>query len=272
MNNITPTFDTANPVFSFIKLELYFENNGIDDGNKRFTFLLHMLPPFYHAELVQRVAVETIAGADGIDKYQSLKEAILGAATLTSEQKYAQLERLNSLGTLTPREFLYKLKETAPKEAINEAFLRHHLLRTIPQDIKTILAATTFDTVDKLADAATRILQTSQSKVVHNITMPKNTEERDIKIILEENKKMKSELEEMKTQLALLCKERSETNNTRSLHHPAKQPDINYRMRNQPDRPQVCFYHDKYGSKAYRCEPPCKYFRKRLQHSPETRA
>lgn len=157
------------------------------------------------------------------DKYRTLKAALIKAFGKSQAQKDLELLNLGGLGDRRPTALLRRIN------ALNDdpATLKRALfLLNLPAEIRSILASQQYADIDGLAEAADRVWETRTTSACSvNSTEPIAPEPQ-----------------------------------INAFHKQSTGPAQHRSNRNsKPPAQNICFYHNKFGSKARRCEPGCKF-------------
>lgn len=153
------------------------------------------------------------------NKYSAIKEALIKAFGKSQAQKDAELLNLGGLGDRRPTALLRKIN------ALNDdpiTLKRALFLLNLPTDLRSILAGQDFPNVDKMAEAADRIWETRASS----------------------------------TPILAECSHTDRINAFSKTSFSSKQQKRPPRRENPTD---ICYYHQRFGSKARRCDSGCKF-------------
>lgn len=153
------------------------------------------------------------------NKYSAIKEALIKAFGKSQAQKDAELLNLGGLGDRRPTALLRKIN------ALNDdpiTLKRALFLLNLPTDLRSILAGQDFPNVDKMAEAADRIWETRASS----------------------------------TPILAECSHTDQINAFSKPSFSSKQQKRPPRRENPTD---ICYYHQRFGSKARRCDSGCKF-------------
>ena len=153
------------------------------------------------------------------NKYIAIKTALIKAFGKSQAQKDLELLNLGGLGDRRPTALLRKIN------ALNDdpiTLKRALFLLNLPTDIRSILAGQDFPNIDKLAEAADRIWETRASS----------------NPVLAE------------------CAHTDQINAFSRPFFPNKQRKPPLRKESPTD---ICYYHQRFGSKARRCNAGCKF-------------
>ena len=156
------------------------------------------------------------------NKFTEIKTALIKAFGKSQAQKDAELLNLGGLGDRRPTALLRKIN------ALNDdpvTLKRALFLLNLPTDLRSILAGQDFPNIDKMAEAADRIWETRASSTP----------------ILAECSHA--------DQINAFSKPSSFT--SKQQKHPPR--------RDNPTSADICYYHQRFGSKARRCDTGCKF-------------
>jgi len=149
-----PTFWTDRPVLWFAKLEAQFDIAGITVQKTKFNYVLQGLDN----ATIQEVA--TVAEAPQTNReYDSIKAALLEAFDQSQEAKDKALFALNGLGDRKPSSMLRHIRSLSTDL---DTFVKAFFLAQLPVEVRSVLAAQRFTTVEEMAKAADRIVETRE--------------------------------------------------------------------------------------------------------------
>lgn len=169
------------------------------------------------------------------DKYNHLKRTLIKTFGKSQSQKDTELLNLNGLGDKRPTALLRKIN------ALNDdpkTLKRALFLMNLPTDIRSILAGQDIHDTDDLAEAADRIWETRMASVQQISTHSSQPE-------------------------AAASAPEDTVAAIRTTKHN------NLRTHNTPST--VCFYHQRFGPDARRCQPGCKFSSLVLKPSKQNR-
>jgi len=183
-----------------------------------------------------------------------------------------------SLGDRKPSELLNELKVKLNNIEENKEFIRTFFLRAMPEEIRIQLIAYKNKDNEQLAEIADEIysektLTTYSIKHAHidksaqklrtpNITYPTENENPNEEILIM-LKAIKEEISELKLENKNIKERLNKNENVRRDYEPrhkitksdSKRPlEISSKIKT------LCWYHENFGSNAYRCQEPCDLF------------
>ena len=155
------------------------------------------------------------------DKVGALKRKLLTIFGRTQYEKDNDLLSHGPLGDMTVLEFVGKIESLNKDPA---TFLHAFLLNKLPTDVRSMLANTEFASMTELALAADKIIKAQKTKAkVNEVTRSEVKPEGEVDAVAAR---------------------------TKGRQAPSSKP----KTRLQPGQKGTCFYHEKYGPKAFKCE------------------
>jgi hypothetical protein len=281
-----PEFDVNTPELWFATAEVIFSANNVVDEKSKFAHLLQHIDSTI-AKNIQSVILNSSAE----NPFTAAKEALLNLYADSVDKKLDKLLSKVSLEAFgKPSLLLQEIKRLTAGcgEVENEQFLKSFFLRKLPPLTRAILADTeNLLTVDQLAKKADLIQDSGvPTSLTHSINMVDSTAytARPEQTTNNANNNLLSTLTNamalLTTEVAAL-KGRHGRDRSRSLSPDHSRPRSHSRgYRRHYDRDQStkrkyrsntpnrhtemigdkCWYHNKYQSKAHRCQFGCKYF------------
>ena len=226
-----PEFWTKSPEVWFARIESQFGTRGIVLDQTKYDYVVSALD-INTADEVQSILINP----PNEDKYNTLKKALIKTFSKSQAQKDAELLNLNGLGDRRPTSLLRKI------DALNDdpkTLKRALFLANLPADIRSILAGHNITETEALAEAADRIWETRTSAVQQvSMAMPA-THTSNMATFSEQNVGA------------------PEPNVSALKFGKRRQPPPSQRGTTSP--PSVCFYHQRFGPDARRCQPGCKF-------------
>jgi len=150
-----PEFWPDDPEVWFARAEAQMNTRGITVDTTKFDHIVTALDNSAASE-VKSVLVNPPA----VNKYEALKKALLDAFSRSQAQKDAELLALSGLGDRKPTALLRKIRNL---NSDAETLRRALFLAQLPSEVRGVLAGQEFATLEKLAEAADRIVEARQS-------------------------------------------------------------------------------------------------------------
>lgn len=219
-----PVFFRKDPEVWFNLIETQFTLHHIATDQTKFSHLCSVLD----AEVASRVRTKILEPPqDG--KYDSLKEAIIRAYGESDTAKMNRLMTSTELGDRRPSELLEEMRRLAGVDK-DSPMLKTLWLQKLPPDIRTVVACTPEGTDQaEQADAAFDV----RCHFVNNVESQESTE-----------------IQELREQVAAL------QHSLRNQRQPSSRSTNN---RKYPNAKGECYYHERFGTKARKCNKPCSF-------------
>lgn len=211
-----PPFWNEDPQLWFVRLEAMLDASRVFSQISRFNCLVQALSN----EQMTKVAKVLSSPTPG-SEYSELKCALLKAFSKTQAEKDSELFSVKDLGEEKAVDFVNRLDRLVTDiDQLKKAFL----LLVIPEDVRSIAAAQSFETCQGLAETIDRI--------------------RDVK----------------KLNQSVSLGVNAISKNRRSWKKKSGGIDsASGTAKDDPDD-MACYYHKKYGPKARRCEKDCVFY------------
>lgn len=226
-----PPFWKKNVQVWFQQLESQFSAAGITSELTRYHHVIGTL----ETEVVAQIA-DILAEELPIAPYTMLKRRLITEFSDSDQRRFEKLLHETELGSKKPTCLLKEMRLLAG-DGVNDSFLRNLFLQRLPVTTRAILAART-DSLNELAESADKILEVTgphQQVAAASRTPP-----------VEE---LQAQIAQLQQQIAAL-----QTNRPRSRSRS------NPRRRSSPvPTANVCWYHEKFGVRAQKCNKPCSY-------------
>lgn len=229
-----PTFWQDKPIIWFAQAEAQFEIANIKQDSTKYGYVLSMLD----ARMAEEVE-DVIANPPADNKYENLKRELISRFSASKEQRVRKLLSEVQLGDRKPSAFLRHLRSLAGHGS-DEGIIRELWMRRLPQEVQRILMAQCDLPLEKVAEIADAIVEapssSSQPSSVSAATVPS------------ELQLLKRQMDELVKKVEDLCKQ------SRSRSKSGQRPRSSSRS-----GPRVCWYHQRFASKANRCISPCEW-------------
>lgn len=249
-----PEFSFDDPELWFALLEGQFENFGITGDNMKFNNVLT------HLDIKAAKEVkDIIVNPPATDRYGKIKNELIKRLAASHDKKVKQLLDHEELGDRRPSQFLRHLQDLAGASVPSE-FLRTIWSNRLPRNIQTVLASQPTHTLEQLADLADRIQDiaaptgnVAAAGLPVSCGTPGSSVSGEI-----------AELRKMVEHLAVKLDDYTRSSRpSRSPERSGQRRRSQSRTRTRTDseyrRFPLCWYHAKFGSKAYNCQKPCDY-------------
>lgn len=234
-------FIPSDPVLWFSLIEANFQTAGITSDNKKFSLVANSLPPQQALEVRDVLVTPPVA-----DKYAALKSELIKRLSTSQEAKTRRLLEQEQIGDRKPSQFLRHLRNLAGP-AVPDAMIRTLWMGRLPRGMQMILATQTEQDLQKVADIADVIADSTTSPA------PTIAAATDNALWIS----VQRQLEALQNQINAMSTERNRRSRSRS--HSRNRSRSHSRSREDSSRMDWCWYHRTYGQKARKCPPPCTY-------------
>ncbi|XP_060804605.1 uncharacterized protein LOC132902664 [Amyelois transitella] len=241
-----PPFWPEEPEIWFAQVEGQFAISGITSDATKFNYVISQLDNKYSREVK-----DIIISPPAVGRYEKLKAELIKRLTASNENKLKQLLMHEELGDRKPSQFLRHLKGLAGLD-VPDDFLKTIWISRLPHSIQTILASQPATAhPDDLADLADRVndLTSTMPKVA---SMSQQNQISEVEELKKEVAHLRRRLQDLTTRSGR-SRERSSRRPTHSKSRSRQRSHSNYQ------KFPLCWYHAKFGEKAYRCILPCDY-------------
>lgn len=232
-----PVFIPTDPALWFTMIESTFQlavPKPITDSRTKYNYCVSHLPP----EIAMTVR-DIILSPDSADPYKNLKDEIVLRCGETKSQEIRRLLAGEQLGDRKPSELLRFMQRRAENQNVPDSLLLELFLQQLPSNAQFILASVQDLTPNKAAEIADKVLDISPPQVSSVSSNTSNT-----------NSELLNELRLLREEVANLRRSRSLS---RSRYR------FNFRQKSPSVKRSLCWYHNKFNTKAKKCVPPCSF-------------
>ena len=228
-----PQFWPADPQIWFAQVEAQFATRKITNQDTKFYYVVASLSPEVAADIRDLLIQKPTDNA-----YNELKKKLLERTTTTKAQKLQQLLASEELGDRKPSQLLRRFQQLLDDSPADHPLIRELFLQRLPQHVRQLLSVTTQSTtpLEELAKLADKAMEV-QTFNVSSVQRPPESTGFD---------NLQAQLNEINKTLATL---------SRKQEKPANQPQAASSVGKQ----SLCFYHQRFGNKARKCQQPCSY-------------
>lgn len=238
-----PPFWHEHPAGWFAHLESQFVLCQITVDETKYNYVVSQFDSRISHEVEDLVTNPPAKGS----RYEWIKEEVIKRFSTSESQKVRQLLSGEELGDRKPTQFLRHLKSLAGKTFTDDKIIRELWLQRLPKNVQAILTAQGDLTLDKVAELADKILEVNPVSV-HAISPVPASACPDLAAIT-------AQIQELSRQVAALTT--SHSNSRQRSSSRSKKPRS--RSASQVVRQPLCWYHQKFGEKASKCNKPCSW-------------
>lgn len=233
-----PAYNFNDPALWFTICESTFQlgcPKAITESRTKFNYIIAHLPP--EASAIIR---DVILNPDATDPYTHVKTELIKRSGESSQQEIRKLLVGEELGDRRPSELLRVMKRRAESHNVSDELMLELFLAHLPASVQSILAAISPLNLEKAAEVADRITEVTPAPVS---TCSVSSDSSIANKLFDEIKKLNLRIDEISRSRS--PKRDNNFNRRRSLSRSRKY--------------EQCWYHFKFGSKANKCIPPCKF-------------
>ena len=239
-----PPFWPSDPEIWFAQVEATFTTRRITTEKTRFDYVIASLSPEVATEIR-----DLVLKPPETTPYKILKEQLIRRTAASEQRRLQQLFNAEELGDRKPTQLLRRMQQLLGERAstTDSTFLRELFLQRLPSNVRMVLASTnTTATLEELAELADKVVEVAAPAVAAPIVA--TTSASPSPEILAEIEQLRSVVEQLQTSVKQLTRQsRGRSHSRNRQHSPA------------PQEQTTCWYHQKYGSKAKKCNPPCNF-------------
>ncbi|XP_014211951.1 uncharacterized protein LOC106641889 [Copidosoma floridanum] len=250
-----PPFCKENPAFWFAKIEAAFDINRITSDS---TKLKHVVLNLDSA--AEPFVSDLITNPSEHDKYAAIKSRMLSMLAETSESKMRKLLRGAHITDQRPTHLLQNIRSLAEGQS-NDSILRTLFLDYLPEQVRTHLLISETTDLNKLAQQADKItdiigLTRRDIYAVEDEHSRTHTGSSSGTNVNTELKDLKELVRQLSKQVEQLCRSQEQNKSRARSRSRTRGEQQEKQESNDTDR-GLCFFHKKFGDKAYRCNSPC---------------
>lgn len=240
-----PIFWSDKPGLWFAQAEAQFDIHGIKADSTKFGYVLSMLDTTVAAEVEDAISNPPPEG-----KYEHLKRELINKLSLSRAQQIRQLLSDEELGDRKPSAFLRHLRSLAGTEMGDDSILRELWMRRLPREVQRILIAQKDLKLDKVAEIADAIAETSSAPTAVHAASSSTV---DLNHILQR-------IEDLTKKVEALSVDRGRS---RSATHSRPTSRSSSRSGSR-----WCWYHKRFRQNATKCNSPCSWKPKQEGNQP----
>lgn len=242
-------FNNRDPEVWFMQAETAMRLKNIRSQSKKFDFIVVHL-----GESISEVRdlVMDPCLREKTDCYEILKTTLIERTTLSARQRLQKLLSTEDFGASKPSQTLRAMRNHLGKDSLSDDVIRTLFMQRLPSDVQSILAPLEEQELDKLAQAADRIIETRSGE--------SNTHQVDVASKPEEPAKDSySDILAELRKLTFLLKQQQHTRSESSARRPSRRSSFRHRSSSRSREADICWYHSRFAAKATKCIPPCSF-------------
>lgn len=237
-----PPFWPADPEVWFAQVEAQFTTKNITTQKTKFDYVVASLSPEYATEVR-----DIILSPPADNPYEDLKNKLIQRTVVSERRRLQQLFTTEQLGDRKPSQLLHHMQQLLGDKAatLDNSVMKELFLQRIPAQVRMVLASTPdTTTLEELAQLADKVLE---------VAVPPPA----VAAINNHDSDMASELQRLRTDVTnLMCAVRALPTGNRPRRRGNSTPP---RTREPSPQRQLCWYHNRFGEEARKCQPPCSW-------------
>lgn len=234
-----PPFWPSDPEIWFAQVEATFTTRRITSEKTRFDYIIASLSPEVATEIR-----DLILKPPDTTPYKVLREQLIRRTAASEQRRLQQLFNSEELGDRKPTQLLRRMQQLLGDRAslTDSTFLRELFLQRLPPNVRMVLASTSATaTLEEIAELADKVVEVAAPTVAAASAPP-------FPELLTEIEQLRAEVQKLQTSVQHLTRQSRGRSHSRSRHaSPA------------PLDQSTCWYHQKYGTNARKCTPPCNF-------------
>lgn len=244
-----PTYGANNPRIWFAQVEALFLARGIRSQAAKYAHVVGALP----IEIATEVG-DLIDHVPETDPYEKIKAAVIQRTSVSDEKRLQILLTSCDLGDKRPSQLLRHMKQLAGPYNLDETLLKQMWLQRLPHNVRQILSVSGRSvTLEDLADMADKMMEIYPDR--HCLNEIQTSGNGDTNTTLN----IQQQLTQLTTQLASLQATIASIHSRPNRSISRERAGSRHRSRSPKKTVGICWYHQKYGTKARRCTRPCTF-------------
>lgn len=237
-----PPFWKANPKLWFSQMESQFINAGISQDATKY----HTLVGAIESNILNVVS-HIIENPPAENMYDALKTALLAEFQESEEKRLQKLLENVSIGDKRPSAMLREMRQLSSGK-VSDDMLKSLWFQRLPSTIKAVLSVSS-DSLDNIAVMADKINEQLGNSSICPITTSQSSSN--------------SRFENLEIQMAEILNRieglsfPQQRSRSRSRNRVRTNP--NRESREKSEAGHMCWYHYKFGDRAYKCKSPCAF-------------
>ncbi|XP_076394238.1 uncharacterized protein LOC143265512 [Megachile rotundata] len=248
------TFWTEAPKLWFRQLEGEFQLHRIRSEDIKYSAVLRHLD-----QQTMKMVADVIEPPPEKDKYNTLKNALINRFTDSEERQLRKLLTGIELGAKKPSELLREMRMLAGS-GVAERLLQTLWLQRLPQRVQELLSVVESGTeLGKLVDLADKAVEKSEPMYASAIEHPsQNSFQTAIDAILSLVKQTAELSLQTQRSTHAMIEAMAKNQGVQQTHFRRKFRSRS-RSRSQERSHNLCYYHERFRAKSWKCQPPCTW-------------
>jgi len=253
-----PPYWPNDPIVWFAQVEAQFLTRNITSQATQFAYVIASLPP----EIAQEIR-DILISPPPESPYDVLKATLIRRTSASEQKRLHQLLISEELGDRQPSQLLRKMRQLLGDKILEDGILRQLFLQRLPQNVQLILASTpntmSLEELSLLADRILEVASPPPSVAALSNRLPPPT--------MPEHNQQIADLQGQINQLSAQLQALSTQFDSRDPPHFRGRSQSRSRFprssfSRSPSKPRLspyCWYHERFGAAAIKCNPPCTF-------------
>lgn len=250
-----PPFWKQDPALWFIQVDAAFHRKKITNDSSKYWTVISYIDP----ELLQHVS-DIVKRPPETDMYKTLKESLISRLSTTQEQQLQILLDDLVLGDNKPSQLLRKMQDLANNK-VTEDVLRSLWLKRLPANVRFVLSANVETSLTAAATIADRLVEINPVRSVMAVSNVKDVAASNPSKFSVDQRLDKLEKAMQNLQVAVKEMKNSKRNRDHTPRSRSRARSQSYH-RTPAQNNGICFYHERFGAKANKCEEGCTFIQK----------
>lgn len=243
-----PPFWKINPALWFRQIESQFITSGITSDLTKY----HTVVGVMESDVLSAVS-DIVLTPPAINPYNTIKERLIERFADSEHKKLKNLLHDLSLGDQKPSDLLRKMRELS-SGLVGDDLLKKLWLQRLPQHIQAILS-TSEENLTIQATMADKISEVTESSSIQIIS--EHVSQDPLSLL---NNKLTNFINQIENKVDYLSNEINQLSNSRGRSKFRNRSSS--RNRSFSTDSSFCWYHNRFGSKATKCDKPCNFSNK----------
>ena len=259
-----PPFWSADPQIWFAQAEAQFATRQITAEVTKFHHVISSLQP----EVAQEVR-DILLNPPATKPYSTLKEQLIVRTTASEQRRVQMLLTEEELGDRKPSQLLRRMEQLIGEQKLEKGIFKQLFLQRLPANVRLILASTSDSlALSELAELADKIIEVhvpTVGAVTAEASAASHSNQSSSPIVAPVSATGSDSIDTMRDEIRKLTRMvgdlqrqvgRQRNKSRGRSKSPARSRGTD-KSGSGTQKSDLCFYHTKFGDKAYRCQSPC---------------
>ena len=254
-----PPFWPTDPVVWFAQVEAQFLTRGITSQSTQFSYVIASLQP----EIAQEIR-DLLISPPTETPYDVLKATLIHRTSASEQKRIHQLLIAEELGDRQPSQLLRKMRQLLGDNVLEDGILRQLFLQRLPQNIQLILASTPQTiSLEDLSLLADKILEVASPHPSVAALPPRTPPPPTMHEHNQQFAALQGQINQLTAQLQALSTQLDSRDQPRFCGRSRSRSRFSRpsfsRSSSRTRLSPYCWYHERFGTAAHKCNPPCTF-------------